>query len=387
MGELIKVAKPYVGEEEFEAVREVLLSGRFVSGPRVAEFERSFAEYVGVEHVVAVNSGTAALHVALACCGVGPGDEVIVPALTFFSTITAVLHQNAVPILADISLDNFSLDPDDFAARITPRTKAVIPVHYFGHAAEMDRIRATAAEHGITVIEDCAQAHGTRYRGEMVGSIGEMGAFSFFATKHMTTGEGGAITTDNAEWAELARLIRSHGLQGRNDHVVLGYNYRMTEMAAAMGIVQLAKLDGLNRARQRNSEYLIERLAGLPWAEVPKIPEHVEHTFFWCHLLVDEDELGFTTQELIARLRERGVEVRHRYLEPLNRQPLLNGDALLNFGCPAACPHYGAAPDYAGLSLPNAERAAGRVLGLPNRPDMGEDELDRVVEIVRGIQE
>lgn len=366
------------------AVREVLLSGRYVSGPKVAEFERLFAGYIGVKHAVAVNSGTAALHAALASVGVVPGDEVIVPALSFFATVEAVLHQNAVPVFADISLDNFCMDPSDLERRITPRTKAVIPVHYFGHAAEMDTISEIAERHGIVVIEDCAQAHGTEYRGKRVGSIGDLGAFSFYATKHMTTGEGGAITTNSAEWAEKLRMFRSHGLKGRNEHVILGYNFRMTEMAAAMGIVQLGKLDKLNEQRIRNSEYLIERLKNVPWMTLPRVPSHVKHTYFWCHILVDEEALGFPMQELIQRLRELGIEVRHRYLKPLNRQSLLTADLppLLQ-----RAQREGRMPDYANLRLPNAEAAAGKMIGLPNRPDMNQEELKRVVETVTNIVE
>jgi dTDP-4-amino-4,6-dideoxygalactose transaminase len=379
--ELIKVASPQVGEEEIAAVRDVLLSGWYVSGPKVKKFERRFADYVGVEHAVMVNSGTAAIHAALMAIGVGPGDEVIVPALTFFSTATAVIHQNAVPVFADISLDNFCMAPEDFERRITPRTKAVIPVHYFGHAAEMDAINEIAERHDIMVIEDCAQAHGTVYKGQRVGSIGHLGAFSFFATKHMTTGEGGAVTTDNAEWAEKMRIFRSHGLKGRNDHVLLGYNYRMTEMEAAMGMVQLEKLERLNAARIRKSEYLIERLGDIPWLTLPKVPPHVKHTYFWLHILVDEDALGFDTQELIDRLRERGVEVRHRYLEPLNRQPMLtdNLPEVLRLAAGDDLPNYGE------MHLVNAERAAGQVIGLPNRPDMTQAELDRVAGVLHKI--
>lgn len=379
--ELIKVASPQLGEEEYSAVRRVLESGRYVSGPTVAKFERSLAEYLGVGHVVAVNSGTAALHAALAAIGVGFGDEVIVPALTFFSTITAVIHQGGVPIIADISLDNFCMSPEDAALKITPRTKAIIPVHYFGHAAEMDEFQKLADERGLFIIEDAAQAHGTTYRGRKVGSIGDLSAFSFFATKHMTTGEGGAVATDNPDWARSMRLFRSHGLQGRDDHVMLGYNYRMTEMAAALGVAQLPRLDELNAARIANSEYIIDRISDLPWLTPPRVPDHVGHTYFWCHCLIDEDALGFDTPLLIERLRDKGVEVRRRYAAPLSKQPLLNKNLprILKI---SAGEHL---PDYGGLALPNAERAAGRVIGLPNRPDMTRRELDRVVEAVRSM--
>jgi dTDP-4-amino-4,6-dideoxygalactose transaminase len=317
----------------------------------------------------------------MAALGIGPGDEVVVPALTFFATASAVIHQGAVPVFCDISLDNYCMDPQDMERRVTPRTKAVVPVHYLGHAAEMDAINAIAARRGIAVVEDCAQAHGTTYRGQKVGSLGEMGAFSFFATKHMTTGEGGAVTTNNARWAETLRLFRSHGLRGRNDHVMLGYNYRMTEMAAAIGIVQLGKLESLNDARIRNSQYLAAKLDGIPWLTLPQVPAHVRHTYFWCHVLVNEERLGFDTRELARLLRENGVEVRERYVAPLYRQAVLteNLPALLRLSGGAHLPRYGE------MHLPNAERVAGRLIGLPNRPDMTEDELDRVVEVVREV--
>ena len=382
--QLIKVASPQVGMEEIAAVREVLLSGRYVSGPKVIEFERRFAEYIGVEHAVAVNSGTAALQASLAAIGVSAGDEVIVPALTFFSTVTSVIQQNAVPIFADISLQNYCMDPEDLEKRITPRTKAVIPVHYFGHAADMDRISEIAAKHKLKVIEDCAQSHGTQSRGRQTGSMGDLGAFSFFATKHMTTGEGGIVTTSNSDWAEFVRLFRSHGLKGRNDHILLGYNYRMTEMAGAMGLVQLGKLESLNDARIRVSETLIERLKDIPWLTLPVVPDHVRHTYFWLHAWIDEEQLGFSTQTLITRLRERNVEVRHRYVAPLYRQPLLQAG---NPNCPFHGLQYRGTeiPDYKTMYLPNAERVTGHIIGLPNRPDMEPSENDWVVEVLHGF--
>ena len=379
--EIIKVASPQIGIEEIDAVAEVLLSGNYVSGAKVAEFERQFAAYVGTAHAVAFNSGTASLHAALMASGVGPGDEVVVPALTFFSTITSVIHQNAVPVLADISPDNFSLCPESFERCISPRTRAVIPVHYLGHAAEMDAIRTLAEEKKIAVIEDCAQAHGTTYRGQRVGSIGQIGAFSFFATKHMTTGEGGAATTDSSEWAEKMRMFRNHGMQGRDSHEVLGYNYRMTEIAAAIGIVQLGKMERLNAARVRHSESLISRLTDIPWLTLPSVPGHVGHTYFWCHVLVDEDQLSMTTRDLIGRLREEGVEVRNRYIEPLYKQPLLTSNVppILKLVAGDRLPAYGE------MFLPNVEAIAGKVIGLPNRPDMTEDEMDRVADVLHRI--
>jgi dTDP-4-amino-4,6-dideoxygalactose transaminase len=257
MERFIQVSVPITGEEEAAAAREVILSGNFVSGARVREFENRFAAYVGSGHACAASNCPAALHMALAVLGVRPGDEVVVPPLTFMSTITAVIHQGATPVFADIDPDNFCLDPAQVEKVAGPRTKAVIPVHYLGNACDMDGIMNVARRKNLFVIEDCAQAHGTEFRGRKVGSIGHIGCFSFYATKHMTTGEGGMLTSDNADWMDLSRKIRSHGLINRDDHEYLGYNYRMTEMEAAIGLVQLAKLEAFNEQRIKNCEYIL----------------------------------------------------------------------------------------------------------------------------------
>ncbi|WP_290595658.1 MULTISPECIES: DegT/DnrJ/EryC1/StrS family aminotransferase [unclassified Archaeoglobus] len=384
MGENIKVAKPFVDEEEVEAVKEVLLSGHYVSGPKVKEFEEKFAEYIGIKHAVAVNSGTAALHVALASLGIGPGDEVIVPPLTFFSTVSAVLHQNAIPVFADVDLESFCLDPADFERKITENTKAVIPVHIFGNAAEMDEIVKIAKENDVKVIEDCAQAHGTEYKGRKVGSIGNTGCFSFYATKHMTTGEGGMITTDSDEIAEKAKIIRNHGMVGRDQHVMLGYNYRMSEINAAIGLVQLRKLEKLNEKRIENSLYLLDRIKEeVEWLRVPEIRDYVRHTFFWCPVIVLEKEIGMTTPKVVEKLKDHGVEVRYRYREPLYKQKVLLDLSSYPKGCPFSCARRQI--DYHNVFLPNVEKIAGKIIGLPNHPGLTKEELDQVVETLEKI--
>lgn len=377
----IQVASPQIGEEEIEAVVRVLHSGNYVSGQEVAAFEREFAAHCGVQEAVAVSTGTAAIQASLDAAGVGPGDEVIVPALTFFSTATAVIHQAGIPVFADLSADNFSLCPDSFAAQITPRTKAVIPVHYLGHVAEMDAIKAIAQKHGIIVIEDCAQAHGSLYRGNPVGSLGDFGAFSFYATKNLTTGEGGMITTNDPAAALRMRRFRSHGLVNRDDHELLGYNYRMTEMAAAIGRVQLRRLASMNASRTAVSERILSAISDIPWLSVPKIPDHVVHSYFWCPILIDEVKLGMTTRDLIAHLDRNGIETRNRYIEPLYRQPLLtrNIPRILKL---SAGQHL---PDYARLRLPVVERVAGRLVGLPNRPNLTEAEINRIVAVLKSM--
>ena len=361
---MIKVSEPIVGEREVAAVSEVLLSGRYVQGPKVAEFEKAFADYVGAKHGVAVATGTAALHISLAANGIGPGDEVIVPPLTFFSTVTSVLHQNAIPIFADIQDDNYCLDPSDVARCVTDRTRAIIPVHLYGHPAEMDKLMMVAEEYELSVIEDCAQAHGARYHGSRVGSIGQVGCFSFYATKNMTTGEGGIIVTDDEDIANRCRLIRSHGMSDRDTHAVLGFNYRMTDMAGAMGIVQLDRLEELNAIRVKNS-----------------IPDYVEHVYFWCPVQIRENVLGMDTKGFVSLLRKHNVEVRHRYSEPLYRQPLLTDNSLY----PLCCEHYRDAPDYGSLSLPVVESVAGKMIGLPNHPGLSLADMDKVLEVFHQI--
>ncbi len=383
---MIKVAEPLVGEEEVQAVREVILSGQYVSGRKVEEFERRFAEYTGTRYASAVSNGTAALHTALAAFGVGPGDEVIVPPLTFFSTVTSVVHAGAVPIFADIDSESFCLDPEDVKRRITPRTKAIIPVHLFGNAADMDGLRAVAHEHGLKILEDCAQAHGTEYRGQKVGSFGEAGIFSFYATKAMTTGEGGIVTTNDEQIYEYARLMRGHGMPERDTHVMLGYNYRMSEIQAAMGLVQLDRLEASNHARIAHSEFLLAELQDISWLRVAKVESHVRHTYFWCPLWIDEEKLGMPFSELIQLLRSRGIEVRQRYKRPLYRQPLMLDRNFYANGTPWPGGDYGEPPDYSEVFLPNVEKVAGKLLGLPNHPNLTPDDLAYILRTFHEIQ-
>lgn len=382
--EYLKVSEPLVGEAEIEAVAEVLRSGMYVSGKRVAQFEARFAQYVGVDHAVAVNSGTAALHLALLALGLRPRDEVIVPSMTFFATATAVFHAGGRPVFADID-DDFCLDPTSVREQITERTRGIIPVHLFGYAPQLDELREIADEQGLFVLEDCAQGLGTTYRGQVAGSLGHAGAFSFFATKNMTTGEGGMVTTNDPDAAKLMRALRSHGMEGRDEHVVLGYNYRMTEMEAAMGMVQLAKLDAFNRKRRSNSLYLYERLEGLPWVGIQQLPSHIEHSFFWCPIFVREEVIGMSTAAVRAKLHDMGIGTRQRYQEPLYRQPMLRADARLGESYEHECPFRGGLVPYHELHFPNAEKYAGRLLGLPNHPGLTREQLDRIADSLRSL--
>lgn len=367
--QFIKVAVPHVGEEEVEAVKKVLLSGNYASGQQVMAFESEFASYIGTEHAVAVNSGTAALHIALQAMGIARGDEVIVPPISFFATVSSVLYLGAVPVFADIDPDDLCLSPEHCQEIITKKTRAILPVHLFGGSAKMDAFTRLSSETGIPVLEDCAQAHGTAFNGEMVGSFGKAGAFSFFATKHMTTGEGGIITTNDEELAQQARMIRSHGMSDRDTHKILGYNNRMTEMEAAMGRIQLKKLPELNEKRIRNSDYLIEQLEPLPWISIPIPEKKVTHTYFWCPVMINESRTGKTIEDLKAFLRENRIGFRERYQEPLYRQGVLEKMGL----------------DYSSVHLPNAESFAGKIIGIPNHPGLEKEELNKIVDIIKSF--
>lgn len=364
--DFIKVAQPFVGEEEASAVRDVLLSGDYVSGSKVEAFEKAFADYVGTKYAVAVSNGTSALYISLETMGVGPGDEVIVPPLTFFATISSILYLGAIPVFADIDADDLCLSWESVKERISPRTKAVIPVHLFGSPAKMDQLTDIAEEKNIFILEDCAQAHGSEYKNKKVGSIGKAGAFSFFATKHMTTGEGGMITTNDPDIMDQAKIIRNHGMSGRDGHIRLGFNNRMTEMEAAMGLVQLCKLDELNQKRIDNSTYILTRLSGLPWADIPVRQSDIKHTYFWCPLLIKE-KAGRKIQDLKDHLTDNGIGFRHRYQEPLYRQPVLKKIGL----------------DYSKIRLPIVEQVAGQVIGLPNHAGLTRHQLDRIIDVVR----
>lgn len=382
----IQVAVPMTGEEEAAAIREVVLSGHFVSGAKVAKFEKEFADFVGVAGAAAVNSGTAALHVALAVLGIGPGDEVIVPPISFMSTVTAVLHQNAIPVFADIDSSSFCLSPEDIRKRITSRTRAIIPVHLFGNSSYMDEIMNIAEDFKLLVIEDCAQAHGTEYRGKRVGSIGHIGAFSFFATKHMTTGEGGIITSNNKQWIEKAKVVRNHGMVNRDDHVRLGYNYRMNEIAGAMGLVQVKKLAEFNRKRIQNSLFLLNALEKdrREWFFTAKLQPDVMHTFFWCPLIINT-AAGYVTKDVVEKLKNEGIEVRQRYQRPLYHQALIQDCSPYTGGCPFDCQTEIAHQDYRNLRLQNAELLAGNIIGLPNHPGLNQDDLDYIVNTILNL--
>jgi dTDP-4-amino-4,6-dideoxygalactose transaminase len=353
---MIPVAKPLIGEEEIEEVEKVLRSGFIAQGPKVAEFEEAFASYVGTEHAVATSSGTTALHVALLALGVGKGDEVITTPFSFAATGNCALYVGARPVFVDIDPSTFNLDPEGIEDAITEKTKAILPVHLYGQPAKMDRIMEISQEHNIPVVEDAAQAHGAKFQDQMIGSIGDMACFSFYPTKNMTTSEGGMITTNSSKLAEQARILKAHGERERYQHSVLGYNFRMTDIAAAIGLVQLKKLNGFNQKRIENAEYLTEHLNGISCIESPFVSHQVKHVFHQYTVRVKDGKRN----DVMNYLNQEGIGTGIHYPTPIYKQELYQ-----NLGYND---HWS-----------ETEKAASEVLSLPVHPSLSVEELEKIV--------
>ncbi len=358
----IPAAKPVIGEEEIEAAVRVLRSGRVVQGPEVAAFEEEFSGVVDGRHCVAVNSGTSALHLTLMALGIGPGDEVIVPSFSFAASANAVRLVGADAIFADIERDSFCLDPAAVEAAITPRTAAIMPVHLYGHPAAMDRLMAVAEKHGLAVVEDACQAHAAALNGTPVGAFGTAGTFSFYPTKNMHALEGGMITTADAEVARTLRLLRNQGMEQRYANEIVGANMRMTDVAAAIGRVQLGKLEGWTESRRSNAAYLDERLTGLI---TPPVAEGARHVYHQYTVRVEGDR-----DAVQEKLTAAGIGNAVYYPTPIHRlKPYWEPD------------------QKAGRTwdLPETERAAAEVVSLPVHPSLTEGELERIVAAVNGL--
>ena len=359
---MIPIAKPIIGEEEMQAVAGVLSSGILSQGKRVEEFEQAFARFIGTKYAVAVSSGTAALHIALLCHEIGQGDEVVTTPFTFIATANSILLAGAKPVFADIEEEYFSIDPHSIRGKINDKTKAIIPVHLYGHPADMKAIMGLANEYGLAVIEDACQAHGAEFDNQKAGSFGT-GCFSFYPTKNMTTAEGGMITTNDEGIARRARMIRNHGSSQRYSCEILGSNMRMSELSAALGLVQLQQLAIHNQKRQENAAYLTQRLSMIRGIRLPGVKQGCHHVFHQYTIRVT-DESRLSRDDLARVLREKGVGTGIYYPIPIHHQSLyrkLGYDEI----------------------LPLSEKAGQQVLSLPVHPAVTREELDLISEVMK----
>ena len=302
---MVNMVKTQIGDEEINAVIEVLRSGMLAQGPKVAEFEKAFADYIGVKHAIAVSSGTTALHIALMACGIKEGNEVVTTPFSFIASANCALYAGALPVFADINPQTYNLDVTKISDAITGKTRAIVPVHLYGLPANMEDILWLAHRHGIAVVEDAAQAHGAEINGRKAGSFGDAACFSLYATKNMMTGEGGMITTNRDDVADASRMLRQHGMRVRYQHEMLGYNFRMTDIAGAIGLAQLAKLEGFNRRRIENAAHLSERLKER--FVVPFVPKGYKHVYHQYTIRLSEK---MDREALRARLKEAGLPAR-----------------------------------------------------------------------------
>lgn len=375
----VPITRPWFSDAEAAAVAEVLASGWVSQGPRVAAFEAAFAERMGARHAVAVCSCTTGLHLVLVALGIGPGDEVLMPSFTFVATANVVEYCGARPVFADVDLTTFNVDVDDLARRITPATRAIIPVHLFGLSADMDPILALARDRGIAVIEDAACAIGSTYAGRPVGVLGKAGCFSLHPRKIITTGEGGMVTTDDAGLADHLRSLRSHAAtvsdldRHRGDGFLLpafaevGFNYRMTDIQAAVGLAQMPKLDTIIARRAELARRYTAALAGIPWLALPQVPDGWVHPF-QSYVTLVADDAPIARDEIARRLAAKGIATRQG----------THAVHALDF----YAKRYGLAPaDY-----PRAWTADRQTLTLPLFPQMSDAEQQAVIDALAAMR-
>ena len=366
MSKPISIAEVRLGDAEEQLVLEVLRSGRLVQGPMVERLERSFAELCSVQHGIAVSSGTTALVAALEALGVGEGDEVVTSPFTFAATLNAILESGATARFADIDAADFTLDPIELERQLSPRTRAVMPVHLYGQPAAMNEISALAAGHGARLVEDASQAHGASFRGRPVRSFG-IGCFSFYATKNVVAGEGGMITTDDDELADRVRLLRNQGMRTRYKYEVPGHNYRLTDIQAAIALPQLERLDEMTARRVQNASRLSAGLAGVTGLVTPAVKPDARHVFHQYTVRVTR-EASLDRDELAARLETVGIGSGIYY-----------PNVVYDFEC------FRRHARVVVESMPVAEQVAREVLSLPVHPWLTEEQLDRIVASVREV--
>ena len=372
-----------ISEEEKKEVMKVLESQLLSSlaGNVVETFEKEFAEYIGVKHAIAVNSGTAALHISIASLDIGPGDEVIIPPFTFIATASSILHNNAIPIFADIDNQSYTLDPESVKKKISNKTRAILPVHLAGITADMGPLLDIAKENNLHIIEDACQSHGAKYNGKKVGSIGDLGTFSFYPSKNMTTGEGGIVTTNSSKLARQCRLLRHHGEPYWYAYNRLGWNYRMTEIQGALGRVQLKKLDEYIKIRNENAQYLTDAVNDISGIDPPYIPEYCEPAYNYWIGRIHPDMIGLDKDQFISKFPNSKI----LYPKPLYETKLFQKKIGYPKGCPWSCPFYGEEIDYTKINLPIVEKVAKEIFALDIYPRISKEELDDNISIMRKL--
>ena len=369
---LIPVYRPLLGEPEARNVNEALQQGAISGffGDYLGRFERGFAEYCGCRHGVATTSGTTALHLAMATLSIGPGDEVLVSALTNMATFFAVLYQGARPVPIDIEEDTWNLDPALLEARITPRSKAILVVHLFGHPVDMAPVLEIARRHRLYVVEDCAEAHGATYQGKKVGGLGDIGCFSFYANKIITTGEGGMLTLNDAGLADKARSLKSlaFGSERKFMHTAIGYNYRMTNLQAALGCAQLERIEAIIERKRALARFYTSRFCDLASLQLPVEKPYARNVYWMYHVAVRGAASG-KRDAVMRALAERGIETREGFI-PANMQQIFQGQGWTRAD-----------------ECPKAADAGTRSFYLPSGPSLAEEDLEFVAASVREVVE
>jgi perosamine synthetase len=363
---MIPISKPYIGEEEKRAVMEVLESGMLVQGPRVAQLEERFAALCGTKHAIATSSGTTALHMAILAHGIGAGDEVITTPFTFIASANSIVYAGATPVFVDIDPETFNINPDLIEAAITPRTKAIMPVHLYGYPCDMGPILAIAERHGLAVIEDAAQAVAADYHGRMVGSFGTA-CFSLYATKNIQSGEGGVITTNDDAIADACRLLRAHGSRRRYYHESLGYNFRLSDLHAAIGLAQMDRVEAFTAQRRANAEMLNATITSV---RTPKVKPGYGHVWHQYTIRVGDgarDE-GAARDSAVQQLTAAGIGTGIFYPIPANRQ-----QHLMEMGL-------------GGQPMPVAEQISREVISLPVHPALSQADLQAIAAAVNALK-
>ncbi len=363
---MIPIARPLIEENEKQAVIDVLDSGMIAAGEYVNKFEAQFAKYINSRYGIACSSGTTALDVALKAAGIKKGDKVLTTPFTFIASSNAILYSGAEPVFTDIEADTFNISPDAIRKKLKEELdiKALLIVHLYGLSCNMDEIMKIVDEYDLILIEDCAQAHGAEYRGKKAGTFGDVSTFSFYPTKNITTGEGGMVLTDNEKIYKKAKLLINHGSQERYNHEVLGYNYRMTNIAAAIGLSQLEKLNDFNQKRQRNAAFFTENLKDISWLETPVVPEGYKHVFHQYTIKINKNRDDFADY-----LKNNGIGYGIHYPLTVNKQPLYK-----KLG-------------YEKEEYRVAEEMSSKVISIPVHPALNESELNKIVDVIGNYTE